>query len=161
MYILVELDGILKSIDDKPIAHGILLHASLAAHNQMTIMTDMAHAQAVQWMDANKVVDFDNIIDRSVHLEGEVLQERQIRLARATQPIDLFITNNPKLWAFAFDLGITSIMFGVPSYTRPEFRPDAPKQVRAWDDITSAIEKQNALRTQDVRLTKSEGFRFE
>lgn len=161
MYILVELDGILKSRDDKPIAQGILLHASLAAHNQMTIMTDMTHAQAVQWMDANKVVDFDNIIDRSAHLEGEVLQERQIRLARATQPIDIFITNNPTLWAFAFDLGIPSIMFGVPSYTRPEFRPDAPKQVRAWDDITSAIEKQNALRTQDVRLTKSEGFRFE
>jgi hypothetical protein len=148
-------------VDDKPIAPGILLHASLAAHNQMTIMSDWSEAQTIQWMDANKIVDFDKIIDRSVHLEGELLQERQIRLARATQPIDLFITNNPTLWAFAFDLGITSIMFGVPSYTRPEFRPDAPKQVRAWDDITSAIEKQNALRTQDVRLTKSEGFRFE
>lgn len=161
MHILVELTGVIKSPDDKPIAEGILLHASLAAYNQMTIMSDWSEAQTIQWMDSNKVVDFDKIIDRSVMLTDENLEERQIKWARSQGPIDLFITNNPKLWAFAFDLGIPSIMFGVPSYTRPEFRPDAPKQVRAWDDITSAIEKQNALRTQDVRLTKSEGFRFE
>lgn len=162
MQILVELDGVLRNQqDDKPIITGVLLHASLAAHNRMTIMTDMKEADAVRWMDANKVVDYDTIIDASSILLDEHPQERQIKVARSQGGIDLFITNNPSLWAFAFDMGIPSVMFGVPSYTRPEFRPDAPKQVRSWDSITEAVAKQNALRTQDARLTKHEGFRFE
>lgn len=161
MQILVELNGVMKNQDDKPITTGILLHASLAAHNRMTIMTDMSERDAIQWMDANKVVDYDYIVDKSAFLTDEHPQERQIKVARALGGIDIFITNNPHLWAFAFELGIPSIMFGVPSYTRPEFRPDAPKQVRAWDDITEAVAKQNALRTQDARLTKQDGFRFE
>lgn len=162
MQILVELDGVLRNQqDDKPIITGVLLHASLAAHNRMTIMTDMSEANAIRWMDANKVVDYDTIIDASSILLDEHPQERQIKVARSQGGIDLFITNNPSLWAFAFEMGIPSVMFGVPSYTRPEFRPDAPKKVRAWDDITEAVAKQNALRTQDARLTKHEGFRFE
>jgi hypothetical protein len=53
------------------------------------------------------------------------------------------------------------MMFGVPSYTRPEFRPDAPKKVRAWSDIEAAIAKQNELRTKDIRLTRTETTKFE
>jgi hypothetical protein len=52
-------------------------------------------------------------------------------------------------------------MFGAPSYTRPEFRPDAPKRLRAWNDIEKAIEEQNALRTQDARLSRTEALNFE
>jgi hypothetical protein len=53
-------------------------------------------------------------------------------------------------------------MFGVPSYTRLEFRPDAPKRVRAWNDIEDEIRRQNELRTKDKRVdTQGEGVRFE
>jgi hypothetical protein len=127
----------------------------------MTIMTSLTKFEAETWMNQNKVVDFDHLIDSSVHLEGETLQERQIKHARSLGGVDLFITSNPKLWAFAFEMGIPSVMFGVPSYLRPEFRPDAPKRVRAWTDIEEAVNRQNELRTKDVRLTRTEGLNFE
>ena len=94
-------------------------------------------------------------------LVDENLAERQINVARARGRIDLFLTNNPTMWAYAFDQGIVPLMFGVPSYTRPEFRPDAPKRVRAWTDIEEAIRKQNELKTQDARLSRTEGLNFE
>jgi hypothetical protein len=124
-------------------------------------MGNDTEARINQWLDVNKIVDFDRIIDNKVHLEGESLAERQVKVARSRGPVDLFITNNPTMWAFAFDQGIPSVMFGVPSYTRVEFRPDAPKRVRAWSDIESAIAKQNTLRTQDARLSRTESLNFE
>jgi hypothetical protein len=127
----------------------------------MTIMTSLTKDEAETWLNQHKVVDFDNLVDSSVHLEGEVLQERQIRHVRSLGGIDLFITCNPKLWAFAFDMGIPSVLLGVPSYLRPEFRPDAPKRLRAWTEVEDAINRQNELRTKDVRLIKTEGTVFE
>lgn len=162
MKIVVELDGVLRGFrNDEPIAAGILMTGALSAYNQIIFITELPPAGATKWLDENKIVDFDLVIDNSVALEGEVLKERQLKFARSKGPIDLFITSNPSLWAFAFDQGIPSIMFGVPSYLRPEFRPDAPRSVRAWSDIEEAVTKQNALRTQDARLIRTETVRFE
>ncbi len=161
MHILVDIDGVLKGTNDEPISAGILMVGTLSVYNQLTFMGNDPEAVINQWLDVNKIVDFDRIIDSKVHLEGENLAERQIKVARSRGPVDLFITNNPTTWAFAFDQGIPSVMFGVPSYTRVEFRPDAPKRVRAWSDIEEAIAKQNTLRTQDARLSRTESLKFE
>ena len=161
MHILVEIEGVLRGDRDEPISQGIILVAQLAAYNQITFITEMNKAQAEQWINVNKVVDYDALYDSSADLVGEPLIERQIKLARSKGNLDLLITNNPSVWAFAFDQGITPMMFAVPSYTRPEFRPDAPKRVRAWNDIEEAITKQNELRTQDARMKRGEGVRFE
>jgi hypothetical protein len=161
MQILVELDGVLRDKDESVIPIGVIMYGTLTVYNRMTIISSMSEADTKRWLDINKVVDYDLIIDNSVYLVDENPQERQINFARARGGIDLFITGNPKLWAYAFDMGIPSVMFGVPSYTRVEFRPDAPKKVRAWNDIEQAIEKQNEMRTQDARLIRTEALNFE
>lgn len=161
MHIVVDLDGVLRGHrNDEPILPGILITGALSAYNQITFITELNAKEAEQWVNQNKVVDFDNVIDSSVHLEGENLKQRQLKLARAKGSVDLFITSNPSLWAFAFEMGIPVMMLGIPSYLRPEFRPDAPKAVRAWDDIVEAVTKQNELMTKDARLTRTETVRF-
>jgi hypothetical protein len=161
MHILVEMDGVLRGNNEAPIAPGIIMIGSLSSWNQITFMGSVTQAEMQYWLDVNKIVDFDRLIDSSVALDGEDLSERQVNVARAKGPIDLFITNNPKLWAYAFNMGIPSVMFAVPSYTRVEFRPDAPKRIRSWDAIEESINKQNELRTKDARLLRTEGLNFE
>jgi hypothetical protein len=161
MHILVEMDGVLRGNNEAPIAPGIIMVGTLSSWNQITFMGSITQAEMQYWLDVNKIVDFDRLIDSSVALEGEDLSERQVNVARAKGPIDLFITNNPKLWAYAFNMGIPSVMFAVPSYTRVEFRPDAPKRIRSWDAIEESINKQNELRTKDARLQRTEGLNFE
>lgn len=162
MHIVVELDGVLRGHKhDEPILPGIQMVGALSAWNKITFITEMSAAEAEQWVNVNKIFDYDNMIDSSIGLIGEDLKHRQLKMARANGSVELFITGNPKLWAVAFDLGIPSIMFGIPSYTRPEFRPDAPKKVRAWADIEEAVKKQNELRTKDARINRTEGIRFE
>ena len=161
MKILVELEGVLRGQKDEPIAQGIIMIAQLAAYNQIVFLTELSTAEAEQWINTNKVVDYDMLIDSSLTLVDEPLKHRQLKYARARGSVDLVITNDPTFWAFAFEQGIPCMMFGVPSYTRPEFRPDAPKRVRAWSDIEAAVAKQNELRTTDKRLTRTESTRFE
>jgi hypothetical protein len=161
MQILVELDGVLRSQDDSPIPTGVMLYLTLTAYNRMTIVSSSSREETERWLNIHKIVDFDLIIDDSAHLEGEVLIERQITVARARGGVELFITANPAAWVFAFNQGIPSAMFGVPAYQRVEFRPDAPKRVRSWDSIVESVEKQNELKTKDVRLLRTEGLNFE
>lgn len=161
MQILVDINGVIRGQNDEPIGTGIVMVGTLSVYNKLILMSSDRLDVTKSWLDVNKVVEFDEIIDSSVHLEGEKLSERQLRHARSRGPIDLFITNDPAMWAYAFDHGIPSVMFGVPSYTRVEFRPDAPKRVRSWAEIEDAVERQNALRTNDKRLSRSEGVQFE
>jgi hypothetical protein len=161
MNIVVDLDGVLKSDKDQPIREGVILVGSLSSWNKITYLSSMSTEETKYWLDINKIVDFDRIIDKTVGLVDESLGKRQFNYARSLGLVEMYVTNDPSMWAFAFDQGIPAVMFGVPSYTRPEFRPDAPKRVRAWTDIEEAIEKQNALRTQDARLSRTEALNFE
>lgn len=161
MQILVELDGVMRGKDDAVIPTGVILYQTLTAYNRMIIVSSSSKEETERWLNVNKIVDFDLIVDSSVHLEGEELVPRQLNYARARGGIDLFITPNPNNWVYAFDHGIPSMMFGVPAYQRVEFRPDAPKRLRSWDSIVEAVEKQNELRTKDVRLARTDNINFE
>lgn len=162
MHIVVDLEGVLQGhykLD--PIATGTLVVGALSAYNQITFISELHKDEAERWLNENKIVDFDLVIGKEVALVGEDLKERQLTLARAKGGVGLFITSNPLLWAFAFDQGIPSIMFGVPSYLRPEFRPDAPKKMRSWDEIEAAVRRQNEAMTKDARILRTETVRFE
>ena len=162
MHIVVELDGVLRGHrNDEPILAGVQMVGALSAWNKITFITEMSGPEAEQWANINKIFEYDNMIDSSIALVGEDLKQRQLKMARANGSVELFITGDPKLWAFAFDMGIPSVMFGVPSYTRPEFRPDAPKKIRSWNEIEAAVKKQHALRTKDAGINRVEGVRFE
>jgi hypothetical protein len=162
VHIVVELEGVLQGAYKKdPIATGTLMVGALSAYNQLTFISDMHKNDAERWINEHKIVDFDNLLGKEVALVGEDLKERQLTMARANGGVGLFITSNPALWAFAFDQGIPSVMFGVPSYLRPEFRPDAPKRMRSWDEIEEAVKRQNEAMTKDARIHRTETVRFE
>jgi hypothetical protein len=162
VHIVVELEGVLRGAHSfTPIPEGVLMTGALSAYNQITFITEMNVKDAERWLNENKIVDFDHIIDISVQIMDEDLKSRQLKLALAKGGVGLFITSNPTLWAFSFEQGIPSVMFGVPSYLRPEFRPDAPKKMRAWNEIEDAVRRQNEARTKDARIIRTETLRFE
>lgn len=162
MHILVELEGVLRGVyKQDPIPEGVLMTGALSAYNQISFITDMSFNDATRWLNENKIVDFDNVIGSEASLAGEVLKQRQIKHARSKGPIGLFITSNPELWAFAFSMGIPCVMFGVPKYLAPEFRPDAPKNRRSWSEIEKSVKQQNELMTEEARQIRTESVRFE
>jgi hypothetical protein len=85
MQILVQLDGVLKGPDDALIPTGVIMYGTLTVYNRMTIMSSMSEADTKRWLDVNKVVDYDLIIDNSVYLVDENPEERQIKFARGAR----------------------------------------------------------------------------
>lgn len=162
MHIIVELEGVLKgAVKQDPIAEGVLITGALSAFNQITFITEDSFQNAERWLNENKVVDFDNIVDRSVGLDGENLKERQLRHMRSKGKIGLFITSNPELWKYAFDMGIPVILFGLSQYLKTEHRPDVASARKSWSEIEDAVKKQNQIRTQEARQVRTETVRFE
>ena len=161
MKILVELDGVLRGRGDLPISTGIILSGSLSTHNRISFFSSQPFTEMKYWLDSNKIIDYDNLIDNSVALPDEDLKQRQLKVARAKGLAEMVVTSDPALWTFAFEQGIPVILFAVPAYTRPEYRPDAPTSVRSWDSITQAIAKQAVLLAEDARTSKVEELNYE
>lgn len=162
MHIIVELEGVLKgAVKDDPIAEGVLVTGALSAFNQITFITEMATKEAERWLNENKVVDFDGVVDKSLALPGENLKERQITHVRSRGKVGLFITSNPELWKYAFDAGIPVMLFGVSQYFSTEFRPDVPKARKTWAEVEDAVKKHNEIRTKEARQIRTETVRFE
>lgn len=159
MHILVEMN-VVRTKDDKPIPTAVQMTSTLTVYNKLTYLTKGSKESAQQWLNLHKIVDVDDIIDRSVVLEGEVIVQRQIKVARTRGPVDLVITADPLTWKFAFEQGIPAVLYGESDYSRVEFRPDAPKRVRSWDEIEKAVDKQNEVRTRDARLARTESINF-
>lgn len=162
MHIIVELEGVLKgAVKNDPIAEGVLITGAMSAFNQITFITEMAFKDAERWLNENKVVDFDNIVDRSIGLPGENLKQRQLTHVRSQGKVGLFITSNPEMWKFAFDAGIPVLLFGVSQYFSTEFRPDVPQARKTWSQIEESVRKNNEIRTQEARQIRTETVRFE
>ena len=162
MHIIVEIEGVLKgAVKQDPIAEGVLVAGALSAFNQITFITDMAFKDAERWLNENKVVDFDNIVDKTIGLPGENLKERQLTHVRSQGKVGLFITSNPELWQYAFNQGIPVMLLGVSQYFSTEFRPDVPKARKTWAEVEESVKKQNEIRTKEARQVRTETVRFE
>lgn len=105
----------------------------------------------------HKLNNYDDIIDDSVVVDpAEPLKFRQLSVARTRGTVDLYIDGDPGVIAEAMRRGIPSLLFSSPQYVRPEFRPDAPKGVRAWDELIGERNRQQAMIAVDERVKSSD-----
>jgi hypothetical protein len=139
MRILVTLEGVLQR-GNNPIVEGARLLQGLKPFNELIILTADSAESANRWLAENRYSPLvDELIDNKQGLHGEDLTRRQITLQRTQKPVDALVTADPSLAAWAFDQGIVVYLFAHPGVSRPEWRPDAPKKVRAWTDIEESI----------------------
>jgi hypothetical protein len=139
MRILVELEGVLRQ-NDQPMPDGVKLVGALKSINEIIILGSKSLEYETRWLAETRILPLaDEVLGDNAGLPGEELTHRQITLQRAQGNVDVILTANPTLASWAFDKGITALLFAHPNNVRPEWRPDAPKQVRAWGDIETSI----------------------
>ena len=151
MNILVSLDGVLCSDTGEPIRAGVALYYALNINNRVALITSRKTADAEAWLNSHGIINYDDLIDASYHLEGEDLKKRQFILSRGRAPVEMYVDADPTMCAWAFEeQGVPAIMFMNPGYLAVERRPDAPKKVRKWTDIEEAIDRVNTARSKDA-----------
>lgn len=61
--------------------------------------------------------------------------------------VALYVTANPKVVTTMMAAGVPAMLFGHPSYARPEHRPDHRDGMRAWaeieEEVTATLEKRD------------------
>ena len=139
--ILVQLDGVLRR-GDQPIPEAVRLILSLTEGTEIVVLSDESEEATRHWLGETRLLPLvDTIMDNSVKVFEEDLTRRQITLQRSQRAIDMVITADPDLAAWCFDKGMLTFVFLHPGVHRPEWRPDAPKKVRAWSEIEGAVKR--------------------
>lgn len=134
----------------------MFLHYALTANHRVILVTSRDRRDAEHWLASHGIIDYDDIIDSSVALEGEDLRKRQITIARSQGGVELYIDSDPAMCAWVFEQGITAMVFAHPSYLPVGSRPDAPKQIRAWNEVENSIKKINIAKSLDKRLNNDD-----
>ena len=159
MNILVSLDGVLSSESGEPIRAGVALYYALNINNRVALMTSRGEEDAKQWLQSHGIINYDDLIDRSFHLEGEDIKKRQFILSRSRAPIEMYVDSDPKMCAWVFENQmVPTVLFTHPGYVRVEHRPDAPKKVRAWSDIEDSINRVNIAKSEAAQAPKEQNF---
>lgn len=159
MNILVSLDGVLSSESGEPNRTGVVIYYALHAGHRVGLITSRKKADAEQWLNSHGIIGYDDLMTGEVHLEGEDIKRRQFTLCRTQAPIELYVDSDPEMCAWVFEhQSVPTFLLSNPSYIPVEWRPDAPKAVRKWDDIVSAIDRVNVAKSQGAGQPKDLEF---
>jgi hypothetical protein len=159
MNILVSLDGVISSDSGEPIRAGVALYYALNISNRVALMTSRTKEDAEHWLHSHGIINYDDLIDRSFHLEGEDLKKRQFIMSRSRAPIEMYVDADPTMCAWVFEeQGIPAVMFMNPGFLAVERRPDAPKKVRTWNQIEESINRVNIAKSKDAANPKPMEF---
>ncbi len=158
MNILLSLDGVLSSDTGHPVRAGVALYYALTALHRVAIVTSRDTKDAEHWLASHGIIDYDDLVDSSYGLEGEDLRKRQITQSRIKSPIEMYIDADPAMCAWAFEQGITSVVFAHPAYIPVRNRPDAPTQPKAWDEVEAAIKRVNIAKSVERRYNQETGW---
>lgn len=162
MNALLSLDGVLRSPTGDVIAAGIVTYRAFKAVGRVILATSLERRQADAWCLTNNLMDHDDLIDGTVALDpDEPLRFRQLSIARARGAVDIYIDADPAYVAEGLRRGMTSLLFSQPSYARPEFRPDAPRGIRPWEELIAERTRQQAMIASDSRLFDDDPGGFE
>jgi hypothetical protein len=137
----------------------VALYYALNINNRVALMTSRGEEDAKQWLQSHGIINYDDLIDRSFHLEGEDIKKRQFILSRSRAPIEMYVDSDPKMCAWVFENQmVPTVLFTHPGYVKVEHRPDAPKKVRAWSDIEDSINRVNIAKSEAAQAPKEQNF---
>lgn len=139
-----------------PIADGVRLVVALSSGYEVALLTEETkHDDVSWWLRQQALKEFYGLVmvrqPVQVGMDYLALREAQIRSLRALHGVALVVDTSPAVIAMCLRMGIPSMLFTHPKFTRPEFRPDHDSG-RTWDEIVAAQEHDNVLKRQDVRL---------
>ena len=162
MNFVISLEGILRGDTGDLIPEGLIMYRGFHTLGRIVLITDLPQDLAKVWLMMHNLSDYDVLLDNSVSVDPEEpLKQRQLAVARTRGPVNMYVDADPGMVAEALRLGITAVLFSSPKYARPEYRPDAPKGIRKWDDIVAERTRQQVLKTVDTRLSIDDDLGFE
>lgn len=152
-YALMAIEGVLGRSGERmpgaPIAEGMKLYTALKRLHKIALVTSLPDLTMIEhWLLRNDVRDHVTVMGLTPrHASVAELRSQQLTELRSLgYPIDLVVDSSPAVIAEVMRLGVTGLLFASPAFARPEFRPDARREIREWGAIEAEMESQRKAR---------------
>ena len=155
---LVMDDVLMTMSAQRSVGGHAMLTAMMYVYDVVLLTRDPDIERREAWLYQNGIGGHAALfaIDQGPFSKGHDITYFANRLRHAYKyPIELFVVGNPEEAAALFDAGYMVTLFMHPSYTRPEWRPNANKKITPWGDISEFMATEAALAAADER-TKEE-----
>jgi hypothetical protein len=146
------LDGVLRNGKKVPIRESMAFYRSTKENIKIILAAD-SKSEGDQWLRTHNLKQFDDIVGDEVPMVAPTLQISQAEYIRSQGQgkLSMVITADPELAKELLERGFTVMLFLNPLYADPASRPDSSEGRRKWEDITSAIDRQQELFMEDPR----------
>lgn len=148
--ILIFLDDVMRSHSKAPIYEGRDLYLALQPSKKVAVLCEDKD-EAARWMKMSNYGEIAEMFDYSYITAVEDKDMALVQYCRSQGKIELVVTANVELSERLLAEGLHVLLFLHPIYMRPEFRPDGRGR-RAWDAITTELDKQQLLYSEDNRV---------
>ena len=118
--------------------------------NRVVVLTEDKEKAEV-WFKSNTLnAKLDDIVGPST-IVSDNPRLQQVLDNQSKGKVELVVTDDSDLAKDLLELGITTLVFISPKYSRPEFRPDAKEGVKSWLNIIDELDRQQGLYSEDPR----------
>jgi hypothetical protein len=153
-YVVMAIEGVLVESQDLhtglPSQSGHMLYDALVQHYSVVLVTHHEPVLVDTWLRKEGIRAFATVLNYSTSSTAMSLsawKARQVReFTRNGTAVAWYIDTDPGAIAEVYMEGVPTLLMSNPYFTRPEFRPDAERKVRAWGDLVTTIETEQLLR---------------
>lgn len=153
-YVVMAIEGVLVESQDLktglPSQSGHMLYNTLVQSYSVVLVTHHDAELVDTWLRKEGIKGFATVFNYSASSTAMSLSSwkaYQVRhLLQSGSAVAWFIDTDPSAIAEVYVEGVPTMMLSHPYFTRPEFRPDADRQVRPWNDLVTTIETEQLLR---------------
>jgi hypothetical protein len=133
----------------QPIPEGQKLYEALYAryHGRVLILSDDSVTPALLSSWAKREGYKHATVDCAKSRSPKDMRDRVRDINAAYGKIDWFVDTNPETVTLVMKDAVPSLLVCVPTFVRPEWRDNAPRERRVWDDLTKEIEVQSLYRS--------------
>lgn len=136
-----------------PVPAGTALLHGLAAQYRVVLVlpADEAPADMREWLVKHGLTGPVTAVVRPSN-PTDSLGDQWQTLITAMPNLGPIISPDPALIAALVEEGRLCMLWCLPAYARPEWRPDDPRGRAAWDDIVGRLDAMDAAKEADVRV---------
>lgn len=151
---VISLEGVLAvgRPDDvvmmKPFGPGVITYHAMKSLTKIVVVSTAPQDRAEHWLRVQGLRDHAYLYAGDKPLMDKLSAMRAIQL-----DISLVLHPDPAEVVTALRAGFLCGLWSHPSYARPEWRPDAPRTQRPWDEVVKEVELQRLALAGDPRVS--------
>lgn len=149
---LILIEGVMRKEMGQPIPEGMMLYRALVSAGRVILLstaaTEADRAGTQDWLELNGCTGHDSVAwgDTGPRVPLANMYRRE------GYDVGLVVDPDPETAMKLIAAGFTTLLFVHAQFSRPEFRPDNPKGIRPWTEITDQVAAAARAKAADPRL---------